>query len=120
MARRIRDAYRRSWFGKPTGLTNGMTMAVTVVLAVFALFIPYSFWRDAVQEAAGVRADREIDAYNQCVRRAESRTEIRGMFLATFDVIEVSSPESTATLDTVRVRLDERYPALDPNDCPTP
>ena len=95
----------RAWGNEPSQTKKKWVVGVNLALTVLYIGGGVSVFRYI--------DNREVDA---CQRRVESREEIRGMFQTTFDVIEESSGPST-TLDAARLRLDERYPPLSPEDC---
>jgi hypothetical protein len=79
-----------------------------IACGMFVANITYSRERADQSELIATQA-----TYEQCVRRVESRTEIRGMFEATFEAVEeLAGSRADATFDRVRIRLDERYPAI--------
>lgn len=110
MAEAIRKL--RAWGNEPTLTRRKWTVGVNLALAVLYFGGGFGLYRYVSER--DVAAQRE--AYEACLRRVDSRAEIRGMFLTTFEVIEQTVGED-GTFDPVRIRLDERYPALNADDC---
>lgn len=110
MAETIRKI--RKWRNEPTPTKRKWIVDVSVALAVLYAGAAIGLYR--YQESQDDAAARV--AFEACLRRVDSRTEIRGMFLTTFEVIEESVGDPHA-FDSVRLRLDVRYPPLDAAEC---
>lgn len=98
-----------------------------IFVIAYGLFVANTTYsRDKADEAqfatARLTYEATVQEYETCTRRVESRTEIRGMFAATFDAIEENSngAGANAFLDKVRARLDTNYPPADPAECVPP
>jgi hypothetical protein len=71
------------------------------------------------QYAADVASfENARDENLRCVQRAESRAQIRAVFLSVFDLIDAQAGTSTTFGAEARSLLNEDYPPLDPDDCP--
>lgn len=110
MAETIRRVRRH--LNEPTQTKRKWTYGVTTTLVALSLGASGGAYRYVQNRDADFEAQTE----RQCLSRVDSRTEIRGMFLTVFDVIEESAGPST-TLTAARSRLDERYPELSPASC---
>ena len=88
-----------------------------LLIALIAFGLREQALNYAEDKVAAAAADVAATELQSCLRRVESRDEIRGMFLTTFDVIEQTMGRSSPALAAARVRLDERYPQLDPAAC---
>lgn len=95
----------RAWGNEPSETKKKWVVAVNLALVI--LYI-----------GGGISIFRYLDdkGYNDCVRRAESRLLVRGMFITTFNAIEETAGESAAITEA-RVQLDEQYPPLSLADC---
>lgn len=56
------------------------------------------------------------DEYNRCIQRVEGRADLRAVLVGLADRLS----QSDAVTAAVANFLNEEYPALDPDDCPTP
>jgi hypothetical protein len=100
---------------------------IPAYIAIFAiawgLYVANTTYaRDKLAETelalSSARYTNAMADWDTCVRRVESRTEIRGMFAATLDVIDdLNADEPSPAIQAVRLRLDERYPAISLGSC---
>lgn len=102
----------RRWGNEPTQTKKKWTVGVNLALAALYFGGGLGLYRYVENREADDRQEEQVD----CLQRVDSRTEIRGMFLTTFDVIEETTG-NVGAFDPVRVRLDERYPELSAEDC---
>lgn len=102
----------RSWGNEPTQTKKKWTVGVNLALAALYFGGALGLYRYVENREADDRHEQQVN----CLQRVDSRLEIRGMFLTTFDVIEETVGNSGA-FDPVRARLDERYPELVADDC---
>ena len=102
-------------FGERTVKVKWVVPAYVVLgLVSFGLFVGYQRYSDDQREDAA--ADLALVELLRCEQRVAGREEVRGMFSATFDLIEELNPASEFA-PAATLLLDTQYPELELADC---
>lgn len=90
-----------------------------VVLALVAFGLFYSYSRYSADQREDAAAELALVELLRCEQRVSSREESRGMFAATFALIEEQSEGQSLFAPAARELLDREYPPLTMSDCLT-
>lgn len=103
----------RGWLKEPSRTSRGTTIALWGVIVGTCFGASWGVY----QALERVKNESAARAATQCAVRAQSRLEVRSVFLDLYDLVDSASPGGDPIIENARARLDELYPPIDVQEC---